>query len=92
MEKDLGKFHSGTDFLFLFHLGKRKENIRSANKTYFNSKIVEICKFESTFAMQSFYLKGLWGVFYPAPSGLILKVGSILDREYLKCACQGTSG
>ena len=51
MEKDLGIFHSGTDFLFLFHLGKRKENIGSANKTYFNSKIVDVCKFESTLAI-----------------------------------------
>ena len=59
MEKDLVRFHIGTDFLFLFHLGKRKENIGSANKTYFNSKIVDVCKFESSFAMPFWYDTGV---------------------------------
>ncbi len=49
MEKDLARFYSGADFLFLFHLGKRKESLEMEINLFQRVKCWDN-KFERTFA------------------------------------------
>ena len=63
MKKDLARFHSGADFLFLFHLGKRKENL-DVRQNLFQDWNSGIEKFEICFARKQKPLKTVETVKY----------------------------